>query len=222
MVLVGWHADVLQEVATGIRDRGGRAVACVGDVAERETNRRAVQASVEAFGRLDIMVANAGIADFVPFLDGTDAAWDQQIGIDPKGTWLAVQESAREMVRARRGAIVVVSSTNAFQPEQGGLFYNTAKSGQVAIARTAAMELAGHGIRVNAVAPGIIRTRLSAFVTEDAGLAGPFLIQLMGRFAEPVEVARSILFLCCRMSSSPERCSSSTERIRWEFRCRRS
>ena len=81
-------------------------------------------------------------------------------------------------------------STNAFQPEQGGLFYNTAKSGQVAIARTAAMELAGHGIRVNAVAPGIIRTRLSAFVTEDAGLAGPFPRRSpMGRFAEPVEVA---------------------------------
>ena len=96
------------------------------------------------------MVANAGIADFVPFLDGSDESWDQQIGIDLKGTWLSVQESARQMVKeGHGGAIVVVSSTNAFQPEQEGVFYNTSKSGQVAVMHTAAMELGKYGIRVN-------------------------------------------------------------------------
>jgi NAD(P)-dependent dehydrogenase (short-subunit alcohol dehydrogenase family) len=144
------------------------------------------------------MIANAGIADFVPFLEGSDAAWEQQIGIDLKGTWLSVQEAARQMVReGHGGSIVIVSSTNAFQPEQDGLFYNTSKSGQVAVMHTAAMELAKYGIRVNAVAPGIIKTRLTEFVSQDPVQAQAFLDRSpMGRFAEPAEIAKPILFLC--------------------------
>jgi NAD(P)-dependent dehydrogenase (short-subunit alcohol dehydrogenase family) len=198
VVLVGWHGEILEEVAQGIRAEGGHAVVHVGDVSQRAANQEAVKACVRAFGRHDYMVANAGIADFVPFLEGTDEAWDQQIGIDLKGTWLSVQESARQMVReGHGGAIVVVSSTNAFQPEQQGLFYNTSKSGQVAIMRTAAMELAPHGIRVNGVAPGIIDTRLSRYVIDDPVQSKVFLDRTpLGRFAGPVEVARPILYLC--------------------------
>lgn len=198
VVLFGWHENVLDETAAAIREGGGQAVTYVGDVASREANQGAVRACVTAFGRHDFMIANAGIADFVPFLEGTDAAWDQMIGIDLQGTWLSVQESAREMVReGHGGAIVIVSSTNAYQPEQEGLFYNTSKSGQVAIMRTAAMELARHGIRVNAIAPGITNTRLAQFVIDDPVQSKVFLDRTpMARFAEPSEIARPILFLC--------------------------
>jgi len=198
VVLFGWHADVLDEVAAAIREKGGKAVTYVGDVATREANAGAVKACVDAFGRHDIMIANAGIADFVPFLEGTDEAWEQQIGIDLKGTWLSLQESARQIVReGHGGAQVVVSSTNAYQPEQQGVFYNTSKSGQVAIMHTAAMELAKHGIRVNGIAPGIINTRLSWFVIRDPVQSKVFLERTpMGRFAEPEEIARPILFMC--------------------------
>lgn len=203
VVLFGWHREILDEAVAAIEANGGRAVVSVGDVATRAANEAAVKTCVEAFGRHDIMVANAGIADFVPFLDGSDEAWEQQIGIDLKGTWLSVQESAREMVReGHGGSIVVVSSTNAFQPEQDGLFYNTAKSGQVAIIRTAAMELAAHGIRVNGVAPGIINTRLTTFVIDDPVQSRVFLDRSpLGRFAEPSEIARPILFLCSEDAS---------------------
>ncbi len=130
VVLFGWHADVLEDTAAGIREKGGRCEVVVGDVSKREDVQRAVQTCSEAFGRHDYMVANAGIADFVPFLEGTDESWDQQIGIDLKGTWLALQEGARQMVKeGHGGAMVVVSSTNAYQPEQEGVFYNTSKSG---------------------------------------------------------------------------------------------
>lgn len=198
VVLFGWHSDVLEDVAATIRAKGGQAIVHVGDVATRAANQAAVKACVDAFGRHDIMIANAGIADFVPFLEGTDESWDQQIGIDLKGTWLSVQESAREMVRkGHGGAIVVVSSTNAFQPEQEGVFYNTSKSGQVAIMQTAAMELAKFGIRVNGVAPGIINTRLSRFVINDPVQSRIFLDRTpIGRFAEPDEIAAPILYLC--------------------------
>lgn len=198
VVLLGWHADVLEETADGIRSKGGRCEISVGNVAEREAVRRAVALCSERFGRHDYMVANAGIADFVPFLEGTDESWDQQIGIDLKGTWLAVQESARQMVKeGHGGAIVVVSSTNAYQPEQEGVFYNTSKSGQVAIMHTAAMELAKYGIRVNGIAPGIINTRLSWFVINDPVQSKVFIDRTpMGRFAESVEIARPILWMC--------------------------
>jgi NAD(P)-dependent dehydrogenase (short-subunit alcohol dehydrogenase family) len=202
VVLFGWHRDVLEEVAASIRSAGGQAEVVVGDVAHEADVRGAVAACSKAYGRHDYMVANAGIADFVPFLEGTEAAWEQQIAIDVKGTWLSVRESARQIVReGHDGAIVVVSSTNAFQPEQGGVFYNVSKSGQVAVMRTAAMELAPHGIRVNGVAPGIVRTRLSP-VTEHPVQRKVFLDRTpMARFAEPVEIARPILFLCSAEAS---------------------
>jgi len=197
VVLFGWHRDILEEVAQGIRDKGGACDVCVGDVSRRSDVAASVARCAEVFGRHDFMVANAGIADFVPFVDGSDAAWEQQIGIDLKGTWLCLQESARQMIRENHGgAQVVVSSTNAFQPEQGGVFYNLSKSGQVAVMHTAAMELAPYGIRVNGIAPGIVRTRLSP-VTEDPVQSKVFLGRTpMNRFAEPEEIARPILFMC--------------------------
>lgn len=203
VVLFGWHADVLEETAAGIRSRGGRAQVVVGDVSKRADIRRGVEACVDHFGRVDHMIANAGIADFVPFLDGSDESWEQQIGIDVKGTWLAFQEAARQMVKeGHGGAMVCTSSTNAFQPEQEGVFYNVAKSGQVAVMQTAAMELGKYGIRVNAIAPGIINTRLAWFVIQDPVQSKVFLDRTpLGRFAEPVEMARPILFMCSEDAS---------------------
>lgn len=198
VVLVGRHREVLDEVAASIRANGGRSEVFDGDVSNRDVNRGAVQTCVDAFGRHDIMVANAGIAEFGPFLEGTDRDWQRHIDIDLRGTWLAVQESAREMVReGHGGAIVIVSSTNAFQPQRTGLFYNTAKSGQVAVMQTAAMELAPLGIRVNGLAPGIIDTRLSRFVIENPLLSKDYLDRTpVGRFADPMEIAKPILFMC--------------------------
>ena len=198
VVLFGWHGDVLEEVADAIRASGGRCEVVVGDVSKRADVEHAVRTCSERFGRHDYMVANAGIADFVPFLEGTDESWDQQIGIDLKGTWLSVQESARQMVKeGHGGAIVVVSSTNAYQPEQEGVFYNTSKSGQVEIMHTAAMEFCKLGIRVNGIAPGIINTRLSWFVIQDPVQSKVFLDRTpLGRFAESVEIAKPILYMC--------------------------
>ena len=148
--------------------------------------------------RAEVRAKLAGIADFVPFLEGSDESWEQQIGIDLRGTWLALQEAARQMVKeGHGGAMVVVSSTNAFQPEQEGVFYNVSKSGQVAVMQTAAMELGKYGIRVNAIAPGIINTRLAWFVIKDPVQSKVFLDRTpIGRFAEPIEIAKPILFMC--------------------------
>lgn len=198
VVLLGPHADVLEEAAAGIRAAAGRAEIVVGDASRRDDVHRAVELSSETFGHHDVMVANAGVAEFGPFLGGTDEAWARQIGINLMGTWLSVQESARQMVKeGHGGAIVVVSSINAFQPDEEGVIYNTSKSGQVAVMRTAAMEFAKYGIRVNGIAPGPVNTRLTSSVIDNPVEFKVFLDRTpMGRFAEPVEIARPILYLC--------------------------
>jgi 3-oxoacyl-[acyl-carrier protein] reductase len=153
---------------------------------------------VKSFGHLDAAVQVAGIADFVPFGEFTDANWDRTLNVNMRGAWYLAQEAARVMVRdGIKGAIVLTASTNAFQPEAGGLAYNVSKAGIVAIMQTAALELSRIGIRVNAIAPGIINTRLSAFVINHPTQSRVFLDRIpIGRFAEPVEMARPILWMC--------------------------
>ena len=198
VVLLDNEADVLTATADAIRATGARVEAVAGDVSRRDDVRKAVELAVERFGHLDAAVQVAGIADFLPFLEVTDDSWEKILGVNLKGTWYLVQEAGRAMVRSgTRGAIVVTSSTNAFQPEAGGLCYNTSKSGQVAVMHTAALELSRHGIRVNAIAPGIINTRLSWFVINNPEQSRVFLDRIpLGRFAEPEEMARPILWMC--------------------------
>jgi NAD(P)-dependent dehydrogenase (short-subunit alcohol dehydrogenase family) len=198
VVVLDNEGDVLAKTVDTIRSSGGTAEPVVGDVSRREDVRRAVDLAVEKFGHLDIAVQVAGIADFIPFLEVTDASWDRILDVNLRGTWYLVQEAGRSMVKQGiRGAIAITSSTNAFQPEAGGLCYNTSKSGQVAVMHTAALELTRHGIRVNALAPGIINTRLSAFVINDPAQREVFLDRIpMRRFAEPEEMARPILWMC--------------------------
>ncbi|HYT14237.1 MAG TPA: SDR family NAD(P)-dependent oxidoreductase [Candidatus Nitrosopolaris sp.] len=198
LIMLDNEGDVLASTVDAIRGTGADVEAVVGDVSRREDVRRAVERAVERFGRLDAAVQVAGIADFVPFLEFTDESWDKILNVNLRGTWYLVQEAARAMVGAgTRGAIVVTASTNAFQPEAGGLAYNTSKSGQVAVMHTAALELSRHGIRVNALAPGIINTRLSAFVINHPVQSKVFLDRIpIGRFAEPEEMARPILWMC--------------------------
>jgi NAD(P)-dependent dehydrogenase (short-subunit alcohol dehydrogenase family) len=198
VVMFDIDADVLGETAKTIRDSGGVVEAVTGDVSSREDIRKAVELAVAHYGHLDVAVQVAGIADFIPFLEVTDASWDRILNVNLRGTWYLVQEAARAMVRLGvRGAIAITASTNAFQPEAGGLCYNTSKSGQVAVMHTAALELTRHGIRVNALAPGIINTRLSAFVINDPESRKVMLDRIpIGRFAEPEEMARPILWMC--------------------------
>jgi NAD(P)-dependent dehydrogenase (short-subunit alcohol dehydrogenase family) len=198
VVLLDNEADVLEATADSIRATGAQVEMVAGDVSRRDDVRKAVELAVQRFGHLDAAVQVAGIADFVPFLEFSDESWDKILNVNLRGTWYLVQEAGRAMISAgTRGAIVVTSSTNAFQPEAGGLGYNTSKSGQVAVMHTAALELSRHGIRVNALAPGIINTRLSAFVIKHPVQSKVMLDRIpMGRFAEPEEMAKPILWMC--------------------------
>jgi len=173
------------------------AVAVAGDVSRRADVRRAVETCVERFGRLDVLVAQAGIGDLRPLLEIDDAAWNRMLSVNLTGVFLSVQEAARVMAAdGRGGAIVVTSSTNAFYVEKHTAHYSATKGGIWTFVRNAALDLGQHGIRVNSVLPGIIRTRLGEPLIEDP-VAGPEYLKrvALGRFGEPVEIANAVLFL---------------------------
>ena len=203
VVVLDNEGDVLAETVAAIKKSGAKVEAVVGDVSKREDVKAAVDLAVKSFGRVDAAVQVAGIADFVPFLEFADGSWDRILNVNLRGAWYLAQEAARVMVRdGIKGAIVLTASTNAFQPEAGGLAYNTSKAGIVAVMQTAALELSRVGIRVNAIAPGIINTRLSAFVINHPVQSKVFLDRIpIGRFAEPEEIARPILWMCSEDAS---------------------
>jgi NAD(P)-dependent dehydrogenase (short-subunit alcohol dehydrogenase family) len=167
-----------------------------GDVSIRAEVQRAIQVCLSRFGRLDVMVAHAGIADVTPLLEIEDAAWQRIMDVNLKGVFLCTQEAGRVMARSGGGAIVVTASTNAFWVESNLAHYNTSKGGVVAFVRSAAIDLARYAIRVNAVAPGVVLTRIAAWVTEDPELAADYLKHIpLNRFAETIDVAKTVIFL---------------------------
>jgi NAD(P)-dependent dehydrogenase (short-subunit alcohol dehydrogenase family) len=192
------EAAAVEEVAR----RGGEVEALTGDVSRRQDVNRAVERCVERFGGLDVLVANAGITSVQPLLDIDDASWQRVLDVNLTGTFLCIQESARVMARSGGGAIVVTASTNAFWVEANLAAYNASKGGVVALVRTAALDLAPFHIRVNAVEPGVVRTRLSSFLTENPAAAADYLQRIpLNRFAEPTDVADAVLFLASQQAA---------------------
>lgn len=178
-----------------------RLATAVADISHRNQVISAMETAIDRFGRLDVLAANAAIADGEPFLDITERSWRRIIDVNLTGTFFCVQEAARIMAAAGKGAIVVTSSTNAWYVESNLSHYNASKGGVVALMRSAAIDLAKFGIRVNAVEPSMVKTR-AAFITEDA-VGGPAYLERvpMGRFAEPSEIAAAIAFLASDQAS---------------------
>lgn len=195
VVLLDIDGGLAEQAAAAIHAQGGSALAIGGDIASREDVRRAVNFCLQHFGRLDILAANAGIADAQPFQETDEASWRRIIDVNLTGTFFCLQEAARVMIPAGGGAMVATASTNAFWVESNMAAYNASKGGIVALVKSAAYDLGAYNIRVNAVAPGMVRTRAN-FITEDP-VAGPEYLKgvPLGRFTEPAEMAAVVAFL---------------------------
>jgi 3-oxoacyl-[acyl-carrier protein] reductase len=195
VVALDLESDAVGGVIAGIKDLGGQGEAVTGDISQRADVARAVRTCVDQFGGLDILAANAGIADAQPLLEIEERSWRRIIDVNLTGTFFCIQEAARVMIPARKGSMVVTASTNAFYVETNMVHYNASKGGVVALVRSAALDLGPYGIRVNAIEPSMVKTR-AAFITEDPVGAPEYLKRVpLGRFAETAEIASTVAFL---------------------------
>lgn len=195
------EADSLAAFGDDLDVESERIVRIEGDVSLRADVAAAVATAIQRFESLDVLVSNAGIADAQPFLEIDDESWQRVIDVNLNGAFHCVQEAARVMALAGKGSIVVTSSTNAFYVETNLAPYNASKGGIEALVRSAAIDLAWNGIRVNAVAPSMVKTR-AAFITADESGSTDYLERVpMKRYADPEEVAAAVAFLASDESS---------------------
>jgi meso-butanediol dehydrogenase / (S,S)-butanediol dehydrogenase / diacetyl reductase len=154
VTLVGRRAEPLEATARAIADAGGAAGSAVADIGIASEVRAALAAATARFGRVDVLVNNAGIGVEAAFLEIEERAWDEVFATNVKGTFLCSQQVGRSMAASGGGVILHNASIDAHGGERRHAPYNASKAALVALTRTMAIELAEHGIRVNAVSPG--------------------------------------------------------------------
>ena len=195
------HGDDAEKLAAKIEHGGGKAVALGADVSSKAAVESLVATVVERFGKLDVLVNNAGSEQSQPLLEIDEANWDRTIAVDLKGPFLCLQAAALRM-QEKGGSIVNISSIHEDFPFPGFTPYAAAKGGLQMLMRNAALELAPFGIRVNNIAPGAIATPINA-----ATLADPAKVKRLEeivplrRMGKPEEVAQVALFLASERAS---------------------
>jgi len=191
--------EPLLAMADGVRSDGAEVETVVGDVSVEEDARRMIAAATDHFGRLDVLVANAGIIPLGDAMEMTAADWDHVMAIDGRGMFLTCKFAIEAMVATGGGAIVCLSSISGLAGQKRQAAYGPAKFVATGLTKHLAVEWADRGIRVNAVAPGTIRTDAVKRIPEQPGgseyLASVQSMHPMGRLGEPVEVAHAIAFL---------------------------
>ena len=190
---VGDH-DAVSALTAELSGRGARVLACEADVADWSAVEGMMSDVLGAFGRLDVLVNNAGIMLERPFLTTSEADWRRTLRVDLDGVFVCSRHAAQPMLDGGGGVIVNVASQLALKGAAGYAAYCAAKAGVIGLTRAMAREL-GPAIRVNAVAPGPVASPMTAPYQDEEWLAertGPLVI---GRLAEPDEVAQAILFL---------------------------
>ncbi|HIE51579.1 MAG TPA: 3-oxoacyl-[acyl-carrier-protein] reductase [Armatimonadetes bacterium] len=188
------QADAAQEAAEAVRSQGRQALVVQADVRDPMQVQALVAATRENFGRVDILVNNAGLVrdKYLTFM--TEAEWDEVLDTSLKGTFHCSKLVAKEMVKQKWGRIVNISSVAGLTGDLMRANYSAAKAGLIGFTKAVARELAGRGITVNAVAPGIIETDLLAALPESRRKQMLPRIPL-GRFGKPEEVAHLVVFL---------------------------
>ena len=187
-----------------IVEAGGEARFVHADVSKASHVEALIKATVDTYGRLDLAHNNAGVEGLrVPIIDFPEDEWDRVIGVDLKGVWLCMKHEIAQMLEQGGGAIVNTSSIAGIMGMRGGAAYASAKHGVVGLTKTAALEYATSGIRVNAVCPGAVRTPMSERLMErEPGREAWYMsIQPVGRFGVPDEIAEAVVWLCSDAAS---------------------
>ena len=199
VVVVGRREAEGVETVEMIRAAGGEALFVKTDVAKAADVEAMVKKTVEQFGRLDVAFNNAGVEGvWVPIISQTEQDWDRTIDINLKGVWLCLKYEIRQMLKqGGGGAIVNMASIAGLMGSAGAASYVASKHGVIGLTKTAALENARAGIRVNAVCPAVIETPMGErlFGAEEAR---KYVLGLhpLGRFGVPAEVANAVVWMC--------------------------
>jgi NAD(P)-dependent dehydrogenase (short-subunit alcohol dehydrogenase family) len=196
LALFDIEADTLTGTSAELEARGFPVEAMAGDVSKASDVEAAVARTVQRFGGIDVLVHTAAIVELRPLLEFPEDLWRRVVDVNLTGVFLTTRQVGREMAERGGGVIVVFASTNAFFAEELNVPYSATKGALVMFVRNAALDLARHRIRINAIDPGIIYTRLSAALIDDP-VAGPEYLKRIpvGRYGTPEDIAKVVLFL---------------------------
>ena len=189
--------DKAEAVAAEIRGGGGAAIVVQADVSRRDQAERLVAETIAAFGKVDILVSNAGVIIDRPFVESTDEDWTRAIEANLHGFFNVCRAVLPHMIERAYGRIVATGSCIAEIADFGGNRYavcTASKGGIVAMLKPIAAEVARHGITVNAVSPGYIATEMLAEI-DPAGLEAALHLVPMRRYGKPEEIAAAMAFL---------------------------
>jgi len=194
------NLEKAEETAREVEGLGQRALAVKTNVAEANDVEKMVQTALERFGRIDILINNAGITRDKLLLRMSDEDWDAVLGVNLRGTFLCTRAVIRPMAKQKSGKIVNIASVVGTMGNAGQANYGASKAGVIGFTKTVAREYAPRGINVNAIAPGYIETPMTEALPEKAKEELKRMIP-MDRLGKPEDVAEAVLFLVSEASS---------------------
>jgi NAD(P)-dependent dehydrogenase (short-subunit alcohol dehydrogenase family) len=203
VVIASRYLENLESVAQSVRAEGGEMTPIVCHIGRLDQIRNLAAQTVATYGSIDILVNNAGTNPFFgPMVEAEEWAWEKTVGVNLKGYFFLSQEAARVMIRNGGGKIINVASMGGFRaaPMQG--IYAITKAGVISMTRGLAHERAEHNIRVNAIAPGLINTKMAEHLINTKEILDRALARTpLRRYGEPEEMAGAALFLASDASS---------------------
>lgn len=193
-VVCSSNLEAAQQTCEEIRRRGVEAEAFLCDVADFDSTGEAVKAAIARFGKIDIVVNNAGVTRDGLVLSMKQADFDKVVDTNLKGTFHVIKHFAGPMLKQRAGAIINISSVSGMMGNPGQANYSAAKAGVIGLTKTIAKEFAPRGIRCNAIAPGFIDTDMTAKLSDKAKEAAVAAVP-MKRMGRPEDIAATAVFL---------------------------
>jgi len=204
VVVAGRRAPEGEETLELVRAAGGDGLFVKTDVSNVSEVEKLIQKAVERFGRLDVAFNNAGIEGvWTPIVRQSEEDWDRTIAINLKGVWLCLKYEIRQMLKQGGGGVIVnMSSITGLVGGAGAAAYSASKHGVIGLTRSAALENAKTGIRINAVCPGVVETSMADRLFRPPTVHKYVLsCHPIGRFGRPTEIAEAVVWMCSDRAS---------------------
>ncbi|HET6824629.1 MAG TPA: glucose 1-dehydrogenase [Amnibacterium sp.] len=197
------NEDATEKLVNEIKQSGGEATGVEADITNPADLHRMIQTATDTYGRLDVLVNNAGIETRQSLLDSTEADYDKVMAVNMKSAFFASQSAAKQFIAQKTpGLILNISSVHEDWPMPGNIAYCVSKGGMRMLARTAGVELGQYGIRVVNIAPGAVDTPINTQTTSNKELLGKLVDAIpLHRVAEPADIADVVVFLASGKSS---------------------